>query len=84
MRQSNNPPLHLMPLFSDYWPNAQQPKLPASETFYETTFSLPTFTKEPYCLIDSYIAAFKKISDFLAFSNNDLTKLHQAIKSIPN
>lgn len=81
VRKSNNPPLHLMPLFSNYWPNTRNPKLPNSEKFYKTTLSLPTFTKESYNFIDSYIAAFKKISDYLMFSNDNLNKLRSTLKT---
>ena len=35
-----------------------------SEKVFESTFSLPTFTFEPYELIDSYIDAFQKVCSY--------------------
>ena len=85
IRQSNNPPLHILPLFKKpvsvinnfELPNSNQYKkigyykkgdLPASEFFYDNTFSLPTFTFESKEFIDKYINAFNKVCNHL--SNN--------------
>ena len=83
IRQSNNPPLHLLPLFKKpvsviknfELPNTDEHKnngyykkgdLPASENFYNTTFSLPTFTFESEDLIEKYIQAFSKVCNHLS------------------
>ena len=71
VRQSNNPPLHRLPLFSDLWPGTGETSLPNSEAFFDGTLSLPTFTTEPLEVIDDYVRAFKKVCEYFAFSNQD-------------
>ena len=66
IRQGNNEPLHLLPVFQDRWPELRNAKLPNSENFYDTSLSMPTFTFEPYDIIDEYIAAFTKVCTFFA------------------
>lgn len=81
VRRSNNPPLHLMALFMDNWPDANKESLPVSEAFFNRTLSMPTFTMEPLEIIDDYVQAFKKVCNYFAFSNetaptlNDLPSL---------
>ena len=82
VRQSNNPPLHRLNLFAEMsaersgistWPaNDGIVDLPNSDVFFNSTLSLPTFTKEPLNVIDDYISAFNKVCTY--FSNNDAVK----------
>ena len=78
VRQSNNKPLHLLPLFSNIkkgpkilkklskkYRNYKKGQLPNSEIFFETTISLPTFTFEKKEIVDQYIKAIKKVCLFL-------------------
>lgn len=69
VRQSNNPPLHLLPLFIELSANGPKPSLPNSEAFFDNTISLPTFTSEPLEVIDEYVRAFQKVCEYFAFSN---------------
>lgn len=69
LRRSNNPPLHLMPLFIDNWPDANKEELPISVSFFNSTLSMPTFTFEPLDVIDEYVAAFRKVCTHFATSN---------------
>lgn len=79
VRQAGNPPLQLLPFFSN--PNEGpffmgcdtknykkyfHGDLPNSELFYNNTISLPTFTFEENKLIDEYIYAFQKVCSFLS------------------
>ena len=85
VRQSNNQPLHLLPLFASkkFGPKILNKKitnyreykkgdLPNSEKFFNTTLSLPTFTFESKKLIDQYIKAFKKVCYFLSKSKKNI------------
>lgn len=84
IRRSNNPPLHLMALFNDYWPDTKQPSLPNSEVFFGTTLSLPTFTMEDYSFIDMYVDAFRKVSTYLAYSNDSINVVRDALTNAPD
>ncbi|MBN1998609.1 DegT/DnrJ/EryC1/StrS family aminotransferase [candidate division KSB1 bacterium] len=74
IRQTLSPPLHLMPLFNERqkWFRYGGSRLkkykvgdfPVCEHLLKNTLSLPTFTFEPYTLIDQYVAAFEKVSDY--------------------
>jgi len=66
IRQSSHPPLHRLPLFTDKWPRYRNVSLPHSEAFFNGTASLPTFTLEPFALIDGYIRAFEKVCGYFA------------------
>jgi perosamine synthetase len=78
VRRSNNPPLHRLPLFMDLSEKTRDTRLPASEAFYDKTLSMPTFTLEPLDILDEYIAAFGKVCEYFAFSNQDLKELADA------
>ena len=77
VRRSNNPPLHLLPLFMDTWPDANKESLPISEAFFNSTLSMPTFTMEPLDIIDDYVQAFEKVCNYFAFSNEKAPKLSE-------
>ena len=81
IRKASNKPLQFLPLFTKkYGANFLKKKylnyrnfndysLKNSEYFYNNTLSLPTFTFENKKLIDSYIAAFEKVCNYLKFNN---------------
>lgn len=72
VRQSNNPPLHHLPLFIDYCNKAgrEQPSLPNSDQFFRSTLSLPTFTYESFDILDQYAEAFTKVSRYFSSHRN--------------
>lgn len=75
VKGTGSAPLHLSNLFSGTsdglsnfthsLPSTRQAykkgDLPISEKIFEVSLSLPTFTYEPYSLIDEYVDAFKKV-----------------------
>ena len=83
IRKASNKPLQFLPLFTKkYGANFLKKKylnyrnfndysLKNSEYFYNNTLSLPTFTFENKKLVDSYIAAFKKVCNYLKFNKNE-------------
>jgi len=66
IRQSGNLALHKLPVFADRWAQVAETTLPNSDAFYSGTLSMPTFTLEPYELLDEYIACFKKVCAYYA------------------
>lgn len=71
VRQSSNAPLHRLPIFVDRWPENQNLVLKNSETFYNSTLSLPTFTFEPLDILDRYAEAFEKVCGYFASHEAD-------------
>jgi dTDP-4-amino-4,6-dideoxygalactose transaminase len=100
IRQSSNPPLHLMALFqrsknnpydkgfvkttSKFNSNLRYEigDFPVSEEFYNSTFSIPTFTLEPDELIKSYIIAFKKVFSILSTASNSELRIELVKKGL--
>ncbi len=59
-RQAGNPPLHKLP----YFKNCKPKKIDSAEKFYNSTFSIPTFTFEKISFINLYIKGFKKVCNY--------------------
>lgn len=65
LRRTGNRPLHLLPYFKKCRPK----KIISSEKFYNSTFSLPTFTFENYRIINLYVKAMKKVCTYYKKKN---------------
>ena len=57
VRKAGNPPLNKLPYFKSCKPK----KIASAEKFYNSTFSIPTFTFEKISLINLYLKGFKKV-----------------------
>lgn len=69
IRRSNNPPLHRLQLFVDA-NGGDIADLPNSDKFFGATLSLPTFTLEPFDILDDYIRTFAKVCTYFSENRN--------------
>ena len=60
VRKAGNPPLETLPYFKICKPK----NIKSSKIFYNTTFSIPTFTFEDMKLINLYIKGFQKVCKY--------------------
>ena len=60
VRKAGNPPLNTLPYFKKCNPKS----IKSSESFYNSTFSIPTFTFEKMEIINLYIQGFQKVCNF--------------------
>ncbi len=60
VRKAGNPPLNTLPYFKKCKPN----QIKSAENFYNSSFSLPTFTFEKIEFIKLYIKGFKKVCNY--------------------
>ncbi len=60
VRKAGNPPLNKLP----YFKNCNPKRIKSSENFYNTSFSIPTFTFEKMELIDLYQKGFQKVCNY--------------------
>ncbi len=60
VRKAGNPPLETLPYFKACKPK----KIKSSDIFFNTTFSIPTFTFEKMDLINLYLRGFQKVCNY--------------------